>query len=331
MRREPGYAEGPSMMPRTAWRSPPGRMMAIAFALSLGMAPQEARTQSVSALVSACGAADGTAARECAEAGVVALRNLDLAVLSTAGGAEAPGSASTLGMRTFQDSPRLTTWLRTGFARASVPRISGEHDREAEFLLPSLRAGVAAAVFDGFRPVPTIWGLLSLDLLASGGVSLFPASQGYLGAVTSYGIGARVGILRESFTVPGITVSARRSYIESVRFGGDVGTPLVSTAPRATSLRASLGKDLVAIGAILGVGLDLYEADVELSVDAGRAEGSVTGSRLLYFGGVGLNFLFVQVSAEGGLASELEDVPAYEPARSRAGTVFVNLAIRIVI
>ncbi|MCE2455794.1 MAG: hypothetical protein J4G12_08290 [Gemmatimonadetes bacterium] len=284
-------------------------------------------------LVESCVAQLANPAGRCGQAAVAALESVDQVTFLSGFGTEIPGSASTLGMR-FGRSSRVAAWLRTGAASASLPTVLARDGgtRASSFIVPAARLGIASGVWDGLRIAPTLWGLFSIDLIAEGGVTRFPTGKGYEGWVTGFGLGARIGVLRESFTVPGITLSARRQYSRTVRLGDGDSAAEISSLPRVTALRATMGKDLVALGIVVGVGLDLYDADLEMRVDDARTEGSISGDRRLYFGGLSWNFLFIQLSAEAGLAEGMEEISgSLESWAPEGRATFLSLAIRLTI
>ena len=256
------------------------------------------------------------------------------------GAAAVPGSASTLGWR-YGRTPRATMWLATGGSSASVPAIFTEDHEQlraaSSFMVPSVRMGVAVGAFEGLSLLPTLRGFLALDLLVQGGFAILPGSKGYLGSASNYTLGARIGIVRESFDVPGVTLSVRHTLGGMIEQTGQRESPIwVSAEPRITSLRATVGKDLIAVGIILGAGLDLYGADARYAMGGERSAGRFSGSRNNYFFGLAHNFLFVQVSAEAGFAGILESVDEYTAHNQlsqvmNGGALFADIAIRLTI
>src|SRR5207253_5684532 len=86
-------------------------------------------------------------------------------------------------------------------------------------LVPSGNLDASFGVFTGFGLLPTVGGFLSLDLLGSAGILPAPTSKGFSGSARSYAGGARLGILRESFTAPGISGSVMYRRIEHITYG----------------------------------------------------------------------------------------------------------------
>ncbi|HEX9885709.1 MAG TPA: hypothetical protein VGA70_04435 [Longimicrobiales bacterium] len=314
--------------------------------------PRSARAQSdVERLAGACSAASTTLAGPCLEA-ALALQAAHGAVgLAVSGGSDLPGHASTLGRR-LGSSPRFALGARVGLTRADLIQPSGEAPaRSGSSWIRNYQASLAAGVFDGFSAAPTVGGILALDVFATAfGVAL-PDDRGFQGSTAGFGLGARLGILRESFTLPGVTLSVARRWVGEVEVGNaDIPDPRSADFDvTVTSLRAALGKDLLAISFVAGIGWDRYRSDARVRVSyegsdliggplaggppgVAEARNSAFGTeRTLFFGSASYTFLVLQLSAEGGYARGFEAVPGrasggYDPA---AGSVFVRLGARL--
>ena len=295
---------------------------------------------------------ESLAARCAAEAVVTELRCRELAVTARALqgqlgllaglGSEVAGSASTLGKR-LAGSPRLSISGRFALAGAALPSLVDRENEpypRASFLIPMLDAGVAVGVFDGIRLLPTVGGFLSVDVFGRTGFLFVPRGEGFEGTVAAFTIGARVGIIGESFTLPGVSVSASRRVLTKAALGstalGDPGA--VELQPSVTSLRLTVGKDLFAAGFLGGLGWDRYGGGATVHVSAVPGSATVSDddyawNRFLGFGGVSMNFLILQVSAELGWAGGFGPVPGYRtaPFDPTAGTLFGGLSFRLTI
>jgi hypothetical protein len=200
---------------------------------------------------------------------------------------------------------------------------------DASSFVPSAQATLAFGLFDGFNVLPTVGGLLSFDVVGSGSFLFFSEGDGFDGRAQVYSLGARVGILRESFTLPAVTVSASRRFGGEMRLG-DVGAgdlAQVSLDPAVTSLRATVGKDLFAFGVLAGVGWDAFSSDA--SVRASDGGGGFTshaarleGSRWTGFGGVSKQIgVIAWMSGEVGWMSGFAPVAAGSGASPDIGRV----------
>ena len=98
-----------------------------------------------------------------------------------------------------------------------------------------------------------------------------------------------------------------------------------------------VGKDLFAVGASLGVGWERYAGDARIGAvapDGERGSADLDGfvsDRRIYFAGVSLTYLIVQLAAEGGWASGFDAVAgrpqgAYDPS---SGSFFLSFGARL--
>lgn len=261
--------------------------------------------------------------------------------LASALGSDIPGTASTHGRR-LGLVPRVGVSVSALALRAGLPNVAGSTSAElAEaqtVALLGLKATAVAGVMDGFQLAPTVGGILSADLIGSYSIVNLPGEAGLSGSGSGFGVGARVGLLRESFTLPGVSVSASRSWHSDIQAGStaDSNPGEATTGLTVSSLRATAGKNWFVIGIMGGVGWDRYEGDVRLSVprgagDPGSINGSVASERVLYFASGWFNFLLTRLSLEVGMAEGVGDPftgrsAGYDPA---ATTWFASAAFRI--
>jgi hypothetical protein len=233
--------------------------------------------------------------------------------------------------------------ISAGLVDGAVPQPRGggrPPDADPDLRIPSLRADAVLGLFDGFSPAPTVGGVLALDLVGSLSTVLLPDDGGFDGAASGGGVGLRLGVLRESFTLPGVTLSAARRWMGTVRIG-DVETDGAEarTDVRVTSLRATAGKEFLAFGILGGVGWDRYGGDARITVAPDPQEGGPTArgaadfsrERILLFGGLSYTFLVARISLDGGYAGGSDPVAgrtglAYDP---EAGSVWVRLGARL--
>jgi len=135
-----------------------------------------------------------------------------------------------------------------------------------------------------------------------------------------------VGVFRESFTLPGVTVSGMHYRMGRVLYGNlESAGAQTSLRPRATSVRAIVGKDLLRVGVSGGLGWDRYggSSRIEARVPQG---GALSGAVLSGSGGpeelrltrrylfLGANFTWVvaQVAGEVVWAGGTSPVPTAE-------------------
>ncbi len=273
-----------------------------------------------------------------AQAALIAQPRLALAA---AGGAPLLGSASTLGMRVGA-TPRIAVELRASGARLTTPAVGTGNGRSS--LASSFAADGAVALLGGMSPVPTLGGVGALDLLGSLGV--VSGGGGFSGTPATFGVGARVGILRESFTAPGISLSAmiRRTGATTFTAAQDSATGrFIHIADVA--LRATVGKRFLALGTMVGAGLDHTSGDVTISppictntcslVAVNPVTAPLTQTRTNLFADLTWTSLVLNAVAEvgwqrGGSPAASSFPTGYEPLVRRGG-LFASVGLRLTI
>jgi hypothetical protein len=289
-------------------------------------------------LVSACrGAGGGLAHCSAAAVGSQALQG-QVALLAGLG-SEIGGTSTTLATR-IGGGPRLTVGARLGVAPLSLPDPTDETALgEAGSITPAVHVDGALGLFDGFRLMPTVGGFLSVDIFGRAAFPRLLRSDGFDGDATSLTGGVRVGLLREGFTVPGVSVSVSRRWVGSASFGSPGTDPVAfEVDPSVTSFRATVGKDVFAVEWLAGVGRDDVSGRATAYVSNGAAGTSTSSadlasSRWIYFGGAAMTWgVILNVGVEAGWAEGFDPVLAYT-GRSSAmeGTPFGSLSLRLVL
>ena len=161
--------------------------------------------------------------------------------LADAMGAALSGSYSTLGRR-LGSEPRVSADIRFQMARFNMPDIlaggtgaAGENTVYAY----GVKGSVAVGILNGFSLMPTVGGILSLDLLVSGDLIFLGESDGFQGNEGLVSVGGRIGILRESFTLPGVTVSVMRSFGQHLDWTDAANSERIDADISTTSVRAT--------------------------------------------------------------------------------------------
>lgn len=300
-----------------------------------------ARVEGVADLAESCTKGSTRFLSTCREMSLAVMSVQQGVGLASALGSDIPGTSSTHGRR-LGLMPRVGLSVSGMALRAGLPNVSGSTSAElAEgqtVALAGVKATAVAGVLDGFQLAPTVGGILSADLIGSYTIVNLPTGAGLSGSGSGFGAGARVGLLRESFTLPGISVSASRSWHSDIQAGSTAdGNPgEATTGLTVSSLRATAGKNWFVIGIMGGVGWDRYEGDAQLSVprgagDPGSVNGAVASERVLYFLSGWFNFLLTRLSVEVGMAEGVGDPfsgrsAGYDPA---VATWFASAAFRI--
>lgn len=237
-----------------------------------------------------------------------------------AGASALPGSASALGRR-FGSTPRFAVAGRIGmvrFDRADPDSWTTRAPRSGWAPVFAAQAGIG--VFDGFSLAPTVGGVLAVDLLTDISTLRLPSDDGFDGASLAWGYGVRIGLLRESFTLPGASVSILRRGGVSFRQEGTEG--FLDADVTTTSIRATLGKEVLGFGVHGGAGWDHVSAEGTLQVTPSGAPGPAVDfsgeddTRFVLFGGVARTFLVTTLGADFGWTD-----------RAAFGSVFIRLTI----
>ena len=257
-------------------------------------------------------------------------------------GASLSGSSSTIGKR-LGSAPRVSVDVRLRMARFEMPDLLGEGTGAAGKNVVEaygVKTSVAFGVLDGVSLMPTVGGMLSLDLLASASLIFLGESDGFLGNEGILSVGGRLGIFRESFTLPGVTVSVIQSFGQSLDWTAGVNGSQIDTDMSATSVRAIIGKDFFTLAVSGGMGWNWDRGGMGVQVPdptipGGQGMGSMndlTTRRSVYFGGISITRLVFQFSVEGGWAGGYDALAgypgAYDPGRV---TPFVSVAGRLTI
>jgi hypothetical protein len=231
---------------------------------------------------------------------------------------------------------------------------------------PALAGSAAIAVFPGFRLAPGIGGIGSVDVLGSAawlpfralGISGFEVGT----PDAAWGLGARVGLLRESFVLPGASVSLMRRSLGRVGFGevcrgqevlfpmtadtecigpGDAGEFAFDLTN--WSARAVVGKRLFGAGLAAGVGYDRYNSDVQAAFRYPEAVpgtayvrrpelDELNSTRWSVFGNLSYTFLLASLAFEAGWQQGESPVPGFGRDAQfdpRDGSYFGSAGLRL--
>jgi hypothetical protein len=298
---------------------------------------------SLLALVQPLQAQEDRLEQQCEGSGTVCLRGAQAAAVLH-GGAALPfvagnpvqGTASTLGIR-LGSMPRLSLGGRISAARLGVPEVIATQAGSRRAFLTSVAVEGVVGIAAGFSPVPTVGGVGSLDALGSAGFVLAPSDFG--SHRFAYGAGFRLGLLRESFTMPGLSVTGMWRGIGRVTYGDperlDTDGFVVSSAA-GPSVRAAVGKRLLGVGLTAGAGFDRWRGDVEWAAggDVERRVPNYVSRRTVLFGNVSWTFLVLHAVIEGGWQSgprlldglTVDQVGGRDPAR---GAFFGGATLRL--
>jgi hypothetical protein len=206
----------------------------------------------------------------CNRVGIAAEGSTPRVGIAATGGNPLPGTASTLGMR-LRSMPRISFDIRATSAFVDLPNVTGvEGGSDLKYAATSIDVDASAGVFSGLSVFPTIGGFGSIDVIASAGIVKLPKGKGFNDSPKTYAAGARVGILRESFTAPGISLSAMYRRVGDNTYGDSTFTSGFSSFTirdmSMMSYRAAIGKRIpvIGLGLLAGVGVDNYKTSATI-------------------------------------------------------------------
>lgn len=270
-----------------------------------------------------CVANAGGGSAACADLAALLDETAARTTLAAAGGNPVLGTASTLGHR-IPGQPRFALAARWSFVPVDIPAPNDPGGgSNASFTATAWSIDAVLGLFAGFSPAPTVGGVGSIDVFAGAGAVRLAAGEGFRShAPGTWGAGVRVGVLRESFTLPGISLSA--AYRRTGRWNaGDARLAeseafVVANDPSSWILRATAGKRIGPVGLTAGFGFDRTETDAVLRLP-GDGEPSETQfdsyqiDRANVFANAAWTWVIVTFTAEAGWQAGMDDPAAGNP------------------
>ncbi len=288
-----------------------------------------------------------------------------------AGGNPTLGTASTGGVR-LGILPRLSAGARVNVVFARLPDIREEESSSGgvspdKFSVPApaVGANVSLGVFPGISLAPMIGGFGAIDLLGS--ATILPVSLANVDGLeknpVAWGAGARVGLLRESFITPGVSVSVMYRKMGDIQFGdvcegvvtgqetdgpatcvgdGDFGE--INFGLTNLSTRAAVSKRLLGFGLTAGVGYDRFDTDASFAFRAPATPGNpartiygfndvqVDNDRWSAFLDGSFTLLVGSIVAEAGWMQGQEPISGFPAASDfdpTQGTFFGSVGVRL--
>jgi hypothetical protein len=253
--------------------------------------------------------ASGGAVQSCRAASsmldVLAARSLRV----SAGGNAVAGTASTIGRRA--GTPRVAFTARVTAGSLELPELDSPSTASSSALF-GFHGDLAIGVLEGVSPTATVSGLGSLDLLASAGAAWFADSHGFEStSAFTWAAGLRLGVLRESFTAPGVALTAMYRRMSDVRRGDLATSDLVrieADQMSAWDASAVVGKRIAVLGLSAGGGYMRYRAEGALRVRGAAGAlrfdtDDINGSRAHLFANVSWTVLLISLIGELGWQS----------------------------
>ncbi|CAN5203181.1 hypothetical protein BH23GEM4_BH23GEM4_03480 [soil metagenome] len=297
-----------------------------------------------------------------AVAQTVASAQPQLGILLAAGN-PTPGTAGSDGLRLL-GLPAVSVGVKVNGVLARLPDVIESDGRsgtvgEFEIVAPALSGVATVQLFPGFAASPAVRGIGALDLI--GTLTWLPfdavgSDRFVRGSEFSYGIGARLGVLREGFTTPAVSLSVIRRDLGEVAAGSvcrrddelatfvdsddefdfELGSCAGSGDPAEYGFglvdwsgRAAVSKHLLGLGLAAGVGYDAFRSDLRFGLEAdcpsgvpGRCFARVSGlraeaDRWSAFGNASFSATVFSVTAEVGWMQGDDPVTDFDEARAQ--------------
>jgi hypothetical protein len=218
----------------------------------------------------------------------------------------------------------------------TTPTTTGNNKGKA--LSFNVDAGVG--IYSGLTIAPTLGGFGSIDAIVSLGKMKMP-EEFVNSEPGSWAAGLRIGLLRESFTAPGISVTAMYRSIGDYSYGQTGDAPANAMLTQANfennsvqSLRAIIGKRIFVLGANVGVGYDKFASDV-----SGNGGGlllqnvELREDRLTAFANVSWTLIILNAVAEAGYMQGgdafASPLPTGQSSQTEKATYYASLALRL--
>jgi hypothetical protein len=339
--------------------------IALAVAASV-LGVSAARAQG--SLSQQCAAAPSAAQSTCfaiAQAAASAQPALGIAL---AGGNATLGTASTGGVH-LGVIPRVSGTLRVNGVYVRLPDVLEKQSAtgttnpvngKLRLVIPAVNATATVGVFPGISVAPTIGGVGAIDLVGSASMLPLGLANGFSGNPVSWGGGVRVGLLRESFTMPGVSATVMYRRLPTVDLGdvcpsGSAGAAGAETCAgggnageahfglRDWSTRVAVSKRLLAIGLAAGVGYDRFRSDVAYAyryndpvtgvAQVRRATTTLSSRRVSAFADASLNLLIASATLEAGWMRGGDPIQGYDASSTgfdpKKGMPFASLGVRV--
>ncbi|MFW5950555.1 MAG: hypothetical protein ACOCVZ_00415 [Gemmatimonadota bacterium] len=284
---------------RSSWTRPAAPVLLLVLILGL-VAARPAPVEAQDELSEVCDAA--SARSECyLAAGAVRLIHPRVG-LGLFGGSPVPGTASTLGMR-LGELPRFSVSGRLVVLPIEVPPLVDRGRARGDGgVVAGISGQTTVGILTGFSPLPTVGGVLSLDAIGRVSLLALPGDDFEDDGVLGLSAGLRLGLLRESFTLPGVSLTASYGRSGSVAVGGIGDDGYIEGSVANWNATAAATKRTGPVGVTGGVSFDRYTGTVDYAYPgaAGPATADATTDRWSAFGNVSWTFLIFHAVLEAG-------------------------------
>ena len=251
--------------------------------------------------------------------------------------------------RTFGGLGHMSIGIRATAFEAAVPDLGYDGSTSSvpkgddiPLGAPTIDAGLG--LFNGLAN-----GMLSADLLVSivavpnnvDNLTVDPDAATIGDFAYKIGWGARVGVLRQAFPIPAVTVSYMKREIPWVRYGdvtaGDDYSYQIGV--KSKSLRATVGYNMPILSIGVGLGKDTYTGDAEIQFN--NPDPSNPGietipidldqSRTTLFADVGINLGPLKLAGEVGMqtTNDLNTASDFQGIDVQEGRKYASVGLRL--
>jgi hypothetical protein len=228
-------------------------------------------------------------------------------IIESAGEAISGGCYTTA--NTTGGPPHFSVGLAVNVVGVEATKPTGEEETVTNPLpLPVLVGNVG--LFPGLSLGPTVGGVGGVDAQVRFG--MIPSVADIDDGATIVGVGAKLGLLRDSITMPAASLSVSWTKMSQLGFvfepvaGGEVKPQFeLSTL----SMHFDVSKNLVFFTPYAGVGWSKHTLDSEFTIDVAGYElvsesYSTDTSTTRFYGGLELGLLLMRLNLEGGKAGD---------------------------
>ena len=266
------------------------------------------------------------------------------AIIASSYGSEMPGSSSAIG-RTKNGQFRarnLSVAFSSGLVRVNLPNldvVQFDPESSSGLNIYGFNTTFDLGLFDGLTISPGVRGVFSIDVLGSASMGSFRWNSMYKRAKMGTGsLGIRIGLVRESFTLPGLTFSVFKGKGTILELESEIDDGIdLTVGNESMRFRTTMGKEFSKMGILGGVGWNNSNGLLKGNIPSMTSRFASTFSskelvdrQFLYFGGLSFTSMIFQLSMELGLIEGFGDVPSlYIRPDPTEWSVFSRIAARI--
>ena len=162
-------------------------------------------------------------------------------------------------------------------------------------------------LFKGKSLGPTVGGFCSADLLLR--LAFYPIGEGdSLSFVPHFGMGIKLGLLRESLVMPAISVTVQFTGSSKFRLKDNESETYAEFTMKVFSLRADVSKNLFVVAPYAGLGFNINSLGADIWYEQGISTihdtYAVSPSAFKVYAGLHKQIFIIGLNLEGGLSGD---------------------------